>query len=85
MVIFDSRVRVGEAQAVDVSGRAEEVSSAGMEQAVQIYSRALSCAGRPNGRLSACGRLRSTGSTVPRRPRSRFWTASGTAVPATSE
>jgi nitroimidazol reductase NimA-like FMN-containing flavoprotein (pyridoxamine 5'-phosphate oxidase superfamily) len=39
MVIFDSRVRVGEAQAVYISGRAGEVSGAAIEQSVQVYSR----------------------------------------------
>ena len=39
MVIFDSRVRVGEAQAVYISGRAEEVTGAGVEASVQVYSR----------------------------------------------
>jgi nitroimidazol reductase NimA-like FMN-containing flavoprotein (pyridoxamine 5'-phosphate oxidase superfamily) len=40
MVIFDSRVPVGEAQAVYISGQAEEVSGAGAEPAVHRRYRA---------------------------------------------
>ena len=39
LVIFDSRVAVGEAQAVYITGQAEEVTGPAVEAAVQVYSR----------------------------------------------
>lgn len=51
MVIFDSRVPVGEAQAVYISARAEEVTGAEVEPAVDVYSRGSELRGARAWRL----------------------------------
>jgi hypothetical protein len=84
IAIFDSRVPLGQAQAVYMSAVAQELSAAELERGIEIFSRGSQAAGARHGASRTSSRRHASGYIGQPRRRPSSSTASGTRVRGTS-